>query len=80
MVKKFKRRIPSGKVVIRKKTEKPEIARCAICKKPLHGIPRFSVSQIRKLSKSNRRPSRAYGGNLCSSCAREVFKDKARII
>jgi large subunit ribosomal protein L34e len=60
--------------------EKPKIAKCAVCKKPLHGISRLNVSQIRKLSKSNRRPSRAYGGTLCSSCAREVFKDKARII
>lgn len=80
MVKKSKTRIPSGKAVIRKKKEKPGIVKCAICKKPLHGVPSLNVSKMRKLAKSKRRPSRPYGGNLCSSCTREIFKDKVRII
>lgn len=80
MVKKFKRRIPSGSVVIRRKKEKPKIAKCAWCKKPLHGVPKLSISQMRKLSKTQKRPSRAYGGYLCSSCVREIFRENARTI
>ncbi|OYT42341.1 MAG: 50S ribosomal protein L34e [Candidatus Aenigmarchaeota archaeon ex4484_224] len=48
----------------------PKIARCAICGRPLHGIPR----NVRKLSKSEKRVSRKYGGYLCSKCARELIK------
>ncbi len=50
----------------------PKIAKCAICKKPLHGIPR----NVKKLPKSKKRVSRIYGGYLCSKCSRELIKRK----
>lgn len=79
MVRKFKIRVPSGRVVIRRKEKKPKVAKCAVCKKPLHGVPRVGASQRRKLSKTQKRPSRAYGGYLCSSCTKEIFREKARV-
>ncbi len=71
-------RLPSGKVVIRERKKKPRIAKCAICKKPLHGIPRLRASQLKKLAKTKKRPERPYGGYLCSKCMRELMKEKAR--
>ena len=47
--------------------------------KQLHSVPRGRPYQIRKLSKSKKRPNRPYGGNLCSECARQVFKQEARL-
>jgi large subunit ribosomal protein L34e len=76
----IKRKTPTGKIVLVKERRRPKIAKCAICKKPLHGVPRGIPSEIRKLAKSERRPSRPFGGYLCSSCAKEYFKEKARKI
>lgn len=80
MISRVKRRTSSGRVVIRPKRKKPKIAKCANCGKPLHGVPRKIPSEIRKLAKTKKRPERPYGGYLCSSCMRELFKEKARKI
>lgn len=60
------------------KRKKPRIAKCAICKKPLHGIPRKTPSKIRKISKTKKRPERAYGGYLCNNCLKELLKENIR--
>jgi len=77
---KVKVKVPSGKVVVKKKWKKASVAKCAVCGKPLQGIPRLRVAEIRKLPKSKKRPERPYGGYLCSECMRELFKEKARKI
>ena len=59
-----------------KKRKKYDFPHCAICKRVLHGIPR--LNKIRKVSKSQRRVNRKFGGYLCSKCAREVIKEIAR--
>lgn len=56
--------------------ERHGFARCAICGRVLHGIPR--MDEIRKYSKSARRVSRKFGGYLCARCAREIIKKEAR--
>lgn len=73
-LKRKKTKTPGGKIVVHYKKKKIKVAVCAICKKPLHGVPRLRVSEMRKLAKSKRRPERPYGGNLCSKCMRELFK------
>jgi len=75
---KVKVRTPSGRVVIRIKRRKPSFAKCAVCGKQLHGIPRFIPVQMKKLPKTKRRPERPYGGYLCSRCNREMFRERAR--
>lgn len=80
MFKVVKRRTPTGRIVLVKERKRPKVAKCAICKKPLHGVPTRIPSEIRKLPKSKRRPSRPFGGYLCGSCAREYFREKARRI
>jgi large subunit ribosomal protein L34e len=55
---------------------KPVQAHCGKCRKVLHGIPRGRPSQIAKLSKTERRPERVYGGVLCSACSRRLIIEK----
>ena len=74
----MKKRTPTGKVVIQLRREKPKVPKCAICKKSLHGIPRLIPSELRKLPKSKKRPSRVYGGYLCSACVKELLREKVR--
>ena len=52
-------------ISVKKKHNKPV---CAECGAILHGTARGSPHEVRKLSKSQRRPSRPYGGYLCSRC------------
>ncbi len=74
--KKIKKRVPSGRHVVRRGRKKPSVARCSNCGAKLHGIPKQRPTKLRKMAKSNRRPSRPYGGKLCGKCMREEFKGK----
>ena len=73
---KVKVKVPGNKTVIHFKKKKSKIARCAICGKPLHGVPRLRTSELRKLAKSKRRPERPFGGNLCSECMRNLMRKR----
>jgi large subunit ribosomal protein L34e len=73
-----RRRMPSGKYRMVVKRKKPTAAKCAGCGKQLHGVPRLYPNQMKKLPKTKKRPQRAYGGYLCGSCVRELFKAEAR--
>ena len=73
-------RTPGGRLKVVYKKRKPAQAKCAICKKPLSGVPRATVAELKNMPKTFKRPERAYGGFLCSSCARELLKHKARQI
>jgi len=74
-IKKIRVRAPSGRIVVRTKRERYGTILCANCKKPLRGI-----SNTRKLSKTEKIPSRIYGGYLCSGCTKEILREKARKI
>ena len=69
-------RTPSGKNKIHYRKRNPGIAKCAVCGKPLHGIPRLLPSKFRNLAKTKKRPQRPYGGNLCSKCFRQKIMEK----
>ena len=75
---KRKVRTSSGRMVIREKRGRVQVAKCSNCKKQLHGTPRLHVVELLRLSKTELRPSRAYGGNMCANCTRELFREKAR--
>ncbi len=79
-MKKIKIRLPSGRVKIRKRRGRVSVSVCANCKRELQGTPRKHATEIGKLSKTEKRPSRAYGGYLCSGCTKELFKEKARVV
>ena len=40
------------------------------------GTPRDIPAKIKKLAKTEKRPERPYGGNLCSKCTRAKIKSK----
>ncbi|QGA54535.1 50S ribosomal protein L34e [Sulfolobus sp. E5-1-F] len=68
-------KLPSGKTVIHYERKKNDIAKCAICKKPLHGV---KTNFLHKYSKSEKRPERPFGGYLCSSCLAQLLKATVR--
>ena len=73
------RKTPGGKTVLRFEKRKPGKPICSKCKKPLSGTARGRKVEILKLSKTQRRPQRPFGGKLCSNCARLQHVAQARI-
>ncbi len=66
---------PGSKTVTHYRKRAPGKAVCKDCNKVLSGVARGRPYQIKKLSKTQRRPERAFGGVLCSSCSkRQIIK------
>ncbi|MCD6488154.1 MAG: 50S ribosomal protein L34e [Desulfurococcales archaeon] len=72
------RRTPGGRVVIHYRKRRPGPARCALCGRPLNGVPRLVPSMLRKLAKTEKRPERPFGGYLCPQCLRKQLKEAIR--
>jgi large subunit ribosomal protein L34e len=70
------KKTPGGRTVTHYRKKKPSPPKCAVCKKPLKGVPRVIPSKLKRIPKSEKRPNRPYGGNLCSSCMRKEIKEK----
>ncbi|HDN83335.1 MAG TPA: 50S ribosomal protein L34e [Candidatus Altiarchaeales archaeon] len=77
-VKKVKCRTPGGRIVIHYRKEKPSKHVCGRCGRLLSGVPNDIPSKVRKLSKTEKRPSRAYAGVLCSNCVEELLRYQTR--
>ena len=75
-LRKLKRTTPGGKRMVHHERRTNVSARCSVCKKLLHGIPRAKKSGYSNMAKSKKRPDRPYGGSLCSSCMRREIKNK----
>jgi large subunit ribosomal protein L34e len=71
-------RTPGGKNVLRHTLRKPKAAHCAGCGAVLHGMVRLRPVHHRRLSKSQKVPSRPFAGTLCSACTRQTLVAKAR--
>ncbi|HYB93229.1 MAG TPA: 50S ribosomal protein L34e [archaeon] len=69
----YSTKTPGGRTVTHFYRKIGEVAICTICGRPLHA-PRLSPSSARKLPKTAKRPQRIYGGQICSSCLREMIK------
>ena len=77
--KKKKRRVTSGsrEYFEREKTSK---AVCGLCGSQLHGMPHGKkVSEVSKMSKTEKRPSVPFGGVLCTKCRRMVAEERAKL-
>ena len=70
-------RTPGGRTVYHYRHKKHSPARCARCGAPLNATPTGPRSVINKLARSQRRPNRPYGGNLCPKCLRELMLTSA---
>jgi len=79
-MKKVTRRTVTGKNVIVYRKGRIAAAVCSNCGRELHGIPRLTKLQLGKLSKSEKRPNRKFGGYLCSKCTKEFLRNAARNI
>jgi large subunit ribosomal protein L34e len=77
-LRKIRKKLPGGAFIIHYLKRKPSPSKCAVCGRQLQGVPRKNPSSLKKMSKSRKRPSRPYGGNLCSRCARERVKGRVR--
>jgi len=71
-------KLPGGRVTIHYEKRKPGKACCARCGAVLAGVPHAITSKLRQMAKTEKRPSRPYGGVLCSKCMRMAMKEKAR--
>jgi len=75
----IQRRTPGNRTVTHTKPKKTGKHECAICHGILHGTPARAVVQIRRLKKSQRRPTRPFGGQLCSRCTRKIMVYRAQL-
>ena len=69
---------PGGRTTVHYKHRKPKLARCGKCGATLKGVVRERPYKMKKMAKSKKRPTRPYGGVLCSGCMRKLFVEKAR--
>jgi large subunit ribosomal protein L34e len=75
---KIQRKTPGGRTVVHLKRKKPKKAHCGRCGKPLGGVESKTPSKMRKLSKSEKIPSRIYAGVLCTNCVEDLLRYKVR--
>jgi large subunit ribosomal protein L34e len=71
-------RTPGGRNVVHYRKRKPKKKRCSGCGKILSGVLSDRPYKMRNTAKTKKRPSRAYGGVLCSRCSREKIKERVR--
>ena len=69
---------PGGRTVVHYKQAKPSKAKCGSCGKQLAGTLRKLPSKMKNIPKTKKRPTRPFGGNLCSSCMRKKIIKEAR--
>ncbi len=71
-------RVPSGVSRLHIKRKKVNAAHCAGCGSELAGVPSKRPYEMHKLSKTQKRPERMYGGVLCGNCVKEKIKAAVR--
>ncbi|ABR55394.1 Ribosomal protein L34e [Methanococcus vannielii SB] len=76
--KKVYKRAPGNRRVLHIRRKKQSSAKCGACGALLNGVPSLRTVQVSKLSKTQRRPERAFGGALCPKCVKKMMVVKAR--
>jgi large subunit ribosomal protein L34e len=71
-------KVPGGRLRISNTRRKPSRPTCPITGQRLQGVPQTKRFKISKMSKSQKRPQRPYGGVLSSSAMRSLIIRKAR--
>ncbi len=72
------KKTPGGNTVLHFVRRKPGKAKCGNCGAVLAGVPAQRRFKIGRLAKTKKRPSRPYGGVLCTKCTREKIKQRVR--
>ncbi len=72
------KKTPGGRTVVHYRKSRPSRPKCGECGAILHGVPAKRKNGLSKMSKTQKRPSRPYGGVLCSKCMRKRIVEEAR--
>ena len=72
------KRLPGGGAAMHYKKEKVRASCCARCNRVLSGVPRLAQSKMGKLTASQKRIQRMYGGQLCHVCLQDLLKHAVR--
>ncbi len=76
--KKFRRTAKGSKTVFARGKRGKHL--CAVCGSVLHGVPHGKgPAEVRKLSKTKRRPTAVFAGILCSKCRSKVVEEAAKV-
>lgn len=70
-LKKVQVKLPGNSTATHYRVRNRSIAKCAVTKKPLRGIPRKTQTEFKNLPKSQKRVSRAYGGYMSHTALKE---------
>lgn len=73
------KRLPGGRASVHYKKEKVRASRCVRCNRVLSGVPRLAQSKMGKLTASQKRIQRIYGGQLCHVCLQDLLKHAVRV-
>ncbi len=72
-------KLPGGSgQTIHYKRARVKAGRCVNCSRILPGVPNKTLSELNRLSKSQKRPQRMFGGQLCHACLKESLKQAVR--
>jgi large subunit ribosomal protein L34e len=77
-LRRVQKRTPGGETRQYYLHRKARQASCAKCGSVLHGTPRTAAIEMKKMSKTMKKPKRMFGGNLCSRCMRAEIVRRAR--
>lgn len=69
-------KLPGGRVTIHYKKKSPSSPKDPYTHERLHGVPRLTSNELKKLPKSKRRPNRPYGGVLSSASLKNLIFEK----
>lgn len=70
--------LPGGNTTVHYRKEKVTASRCPRCNRILSGVPKLTQSKASKLTASQKRIRRMYGGQLCHACLRDLLKQTIR--
>ncbi len=70
-------KVPGNNVKMHYAARRPKVHKCSVCGKPLKGTPNYVPSKLKKLSKTQKRPSRKFGGQICHNCLRKMLIKEA---
>jgi len=71
-------RLPGGRRKNVVSDKHPSAPVCAVTGRRLHGVPRLRQAKLRAIPRSQRSPTRPFGGVLSSKAMRDFFRRKAR--
>jgi large subunit ribosomal protein L34e len=72
------KKITGNKIKLHYVRRKPAKAKCSECGVFLKGVARELPKKMKNMAKTKKRPSRPFGGVLCSKCSRKKIKEMNR--